>query len=187
MPLHIHFCRKSSKNTFYILCCMYLNSLFAVVSNGFLVFFPIRGALGFSLGSVLQEEGLERQLVALLRELSAEHYLPIFAHHRISLDMLSRMGPGDLAKVGSSCPSGGGEGSGQGPGPTQARRPLALHAVLGEAHVISCQRATLLPEGQNMCPICPQSCGYKARAMGAADPRLLPPVPPPRSDWIFTM
>ncbi|TKC34556.1 hypothetical protein EI555_017113, partial [Monodon monoceros] len=46
----------------------------------------------------LQEEGLERQLVALLVELSAEHYLPIFAHHRISLDMLSRMGPGDLAK-----------------------------------------------------------------------------------------
>uniref|UniRef100_A0A8D1Y180 Leucine rich repeat and sterile alpha motif containing 1 n=1 Tax=Sus scrofa TaxID=9823 RepID=A0A8D1Y180_PIG len=50
----------------------------------------------------LQEEGLERQLVALLVELSAEHYLPIFAHHRISLDMLSRMGPRDLAKVGSS-------------------------------------------------------------------------------------
>lgn len=45
--------------------------------------------------------------MALLVELSAEHYLPIFAHHRISLDMLSRMGPGDLAKVGSSCPSGG--------------------------------------------------------------------------------
>lgn len=50
----------------------------------------------------LQEEGLERQLVALLVELSAEHYLPIFAHHRISLDMLSRMGPRDLAKVGVS-------------------------------------------------------------------------------------
>ncbi|KAJ8792526.1 hypothetical protein J1605_019745 [Eschrichtius robustus] len=50
----------------------------------------------------LQEEGLEHQLVALLVELSAEHYLPIFAHHRISLDMLSRMGPGDLAKVGVS-------------------------------------------------------------------------------------
>ncbi|XP_006892600.1 PREDICTED: E3 ubiquitin-protein ligase LRSAM1 isoform X2 [Elephantulus edwardii] len=48
----------------------------------------------------LQEEGMERQLVALLVELSAEHYLPIFAHHRISLDMLSRMSPGDLAKVG---------------------------------------------------------------------------------------
>uniref|UniRef100_A0A8C2QK47 E3 ubiquitin-protein ligase LRSAM1 n=1 Tax=Cricetulus griseus TaxID=10029 RepID=A0A8C2QK47_CRIGR len=50
----------------------------------------------------LQEEGMERQLVALLVELSAEHYLPIFAHHRISLDMLSRMSPGDLAKVGVS-------------------------------------------------------------------------------------
>lgn len=50
----------------------------------------------------LQEEGMERQLVALLAELSAEHYLPIFAHHRISLAMLSRMSPGDLAKVGVS-------------------------------------------------------------------------------------
>ncbi|CAH6788936.1 Lrsam1 [Phodopus roborovskii] len=50
----------------------------------------------------LQEEGMERQLVTLLVELSAEHYLPIFAHHRISLDMLSRMSPGDLAKVGVS-------------------------------------------------------------------------------------
>lgn len=46
---------------------------------------------------------MERQLVALLVELSAEHYLPLFAHHRITLDMLSRMGPGDLAKVGSHC------------------------------------------------------------------------------------
>uniref|UniRef100_A0A2K6FH32 Leucine rich repeat and sterile alpha motif containing 1 n=1 Tax=Propithecus coquereli TaxID=379532 RepID=A0A2K6FH32_PROCO len=50
----------------------------------------------------LQEEGLEHQLVALLEELSAEHYLPIFAHHRISLDTLSQMSPGDLAKVGVS-------------------------------------------------------------------------------------
>ncbi|XP_027412122.1 E3 ubiquitin-protein ligase LRSAM1 isoform X2 [Bos indicus x Bos taurus] len=50
----------------------------------------------------LQEEGLERPLVALLVELSAEHYLPIFAHHRLSLAMLSRMGPADLAKVGVS-------------------------------------------------------------------------------------
>nr|XP_045017099.1 E3 ubiquitin-protein ligase LRSAM1 isoform X2 [Jaculus jaculus] len=50
----------------------------------------------------LQEEGMEHRLVGLLVELSAEHYLPIFAHHRISLDMLSRMSPEDLAKVGVS-------------------------------------------------------------------------------------
>lgn len=49
---------------------------------------------------------MERQLVALLEELSAEHYLPIFAHHRLSLDLLSQMSPGDLAKVGSSRPQG---------------------------------------------------------------------------------
>lgn len=57
---------------------------------------------------------MERQLAALLVDLSAEHYLPIFAHHRISLDTLSRMSPGDLAKVGSSSPSGEVEG-GTGP------------------------------------------------------------------------
>ncbi|XP_072488597.1 E3 ubiquitin-protein ligase LRSAM1 isoform X2 [Notamacropus eugenii] len=50
----------------------------------------------------LQEEGLEQQLVTLLVELSAEHYLPIFAHHRVSLGMLSHMSPGDLAKMGIS-------------------------------------------------------------------------------------
>ncbi|XP_078183739.1 E3 ubiquitin-protein ligase LRSAM1 isoform X5 [Callithrix jacchus] len=50
----------------------------------------------------LQEEGMESQLVALLEELSAEHYLPIFAHHRLSLALLSQMNPGDLAKLGVS-------------------------------------------------------------------------------------
>lgn len=40
--------------------------------------------------------------MALLEELSAEHYLPLFAHHRLSLELLSRMSPGDLAKVGGS-------------------------------------------------------------------------------------
>ncbi|XP_063172421.1 E3 ubiquitin-protein ligase LRSAM1 isoform X2 [Candoia aspera] len=48
----------------------------------------------------LQEGGLERQLVKLLTDLSAEQYVPIFAHHRISLEMLSNMVPGDLAKIG---------------------------------------------------------------------------------------
>uniref|UniRef100_A0A8C9ER51 Leucine rich repeat and sterile alpha motif containing 1 n=1 Tax=Pavo cristatus TaxID=9049 RepID=A0A8C9ER51_PAVCR len=39
----------------------------------------------------LQEEGLEKQLVNLLIELSAEQYVPVFAHHRISLEVLSTM------------------------------------------------------------------------------------------------
>nr|XP_021529716.1 E3 ubiquitin-protein ligase LRSAM1 isoform X3 [Aotus nancymaae] len=53
----------------------------------------------------LQEEGMEHQLVALLEELSAEHYLPIFAHHRLSLALLSQMSPGDLAKAPGSLQS----------------------------------------------------------------------------------
>ncbi|XP_068020180.1 E3 ubiquitin-protein ligase LRSAM1 isoform X1 [Melanerpes formicivorus] len=48
----------------------------------------------------LQEEGLEQQLVSLLLELSAEHYLPVFAHHRLSLQALSTMTASDLEKVG---------------------------------------------------------------------------------------
>ncbi|XP_015734120.1 E3 ubiquitin-protein ligase LRSAM1 isoform X2 [Coturnix japonica] len=48
----------------------------------------------------LQEEGLEKQLVNLLTELSAEHYVPVFAHHRISLGVLSTMTASDLEKMG---------------------------------------------------------------------------------------
>ncbi|KAM6372469.1 E3 ubiquitin-protein ligase LRSAM1 isoform 1-T2 [Pluvialis apricaria] len=48
----------------------------------------------------LQEEGLERQLLNLLIELSAEQYLPVFAHHRISLQALSTMTASDLEKLG---------------------------------------------------------------------------------------
>ncbi|NWS62734.1 LRSM1 ligase, partial [Chunga burmeisteri] len=48
----------------------------------------------------LQEEGLERQLVNLLIELSAEQYVPVFAHHRISLQTLSTMTGSDLEKIG---------------------------------------------------------------------------------------
>uniref|UniRef100_A0A8C3T7G9 Leucine rich repeat and sterile alpha motif containing 1 n=1 Tax=Chelydra serpentina TaxID=8475 RepID=A0A8C3T7G9_CHESE len=48
----------------------------------------------------LQEEGLERQLINLLIEMSAEQYIPIFAHHRLSLEMLSTMTLSDLAKIG---------------------------------------------------------------------------------------
>ena len=51
---------------------------------------------------VLQEEGLERQLVNLLIELSAEQYVPVFAHHQISLQTLSTMTASDLEKVRDS-------------------------------------------------------------------------------------
>uniref|UniRef100_H3B6I5 Leucine rich repeat and sterile alpha motif containing 1 n=1 Tax=Latimeria chalumnae TaxID=7897 RepID=H3B6I5_LATCH len=50
----------------------------------------------------LQEEGLERELVDLLTELSAEQYLPMFAHHRITMEMLRHMTPQELKKIGVS-------------------------------------------------------------------------------------
>ncbi|KFP39776.1 E3 ubiquitin-protein ligase LRSAM1, partial [Chlamydotis macqueenii] len=53
-----------------------------------------------SLPCVLQEEGLEQQLVNLLIELSAEQYVPVFAHHRISVQALSTMTASDLEKIG---------------------------------------------------------------------------------------
>lgn len=48
----------------------------------------------------LQEKGLEQQLVNLLLELSADQYVPVFAHHRISLEMLGTMSASDLEKLG---------------------------------------------------------------------------------------
>ncbi|NXQ34150.1 LRSM1 ligase, partial [Alaudala cheleensis] len=48
----------------------------------------------------LQEKGLEQQLVALLLELSADQYVPVFAHHQISLEMLGTMSASDLEKLG---------------------------------------------------------------------------------------
>ncbi|NWV20481.1 LRSM1 ligase, partial [Origma solitaria] len=48
----------------------------------------------------LQEKGLEQQLVNLLLELSADQYVPVFAHHRISLEMLGTMTARDLEKLG---------------------------------------------------------------------------------------
>ncbi|XP_059850318.1 E3 ubiquitin-protein ligase LRSAM1 isoform X4 [Hypanus sabinus] len=47
-----------------------------------------------------QEEGVEKALVDLLTELSADHYLPLFAHHRITLKMLRYMTAEDLQQVG---------------------------------------------------------------------------------------
>ncbi|KAI1232031.1 hypothetical protein IHE44_0007079, partial [Lamprotornis superbus] len=46
------------------------------------------------------EKGLEQQLVTLLLELSADQYMPVFAHHRISLEMLGTMSASDLEKLG---------------------------------------------------------------------------------------
>ncbi|NWQ68632.1 LRSM1 ligase, partial [Neopipo cinnamomea] len=48
----------------------------------------------------LQEQGLEQQLVALLLELCAEQYVPVFAHHRLSLEALGTMTASDLEKLG---------------------------------------------------------------------------------------
>nr|XP_033816189.1 E3 ubiquitin-protein ligase LRSAM1 isoform X2 [Geotrypetes seraphini] len=48
----------------------------------------------------LQESGLEKELVTILIKLSAVKYLPVFAHHRISLDVLKGMTPNDLQKIG---------------------------------------------------------------------------------------
>ncbi|XP_062361534.1 E3 ubiquitin-protein ligase LRSAM1 isoform X2 [Cinclus cinclus] len=48
----------------------------------------------------LQEKGLEQQLVTLLLELSADQYVPVFAHHRISLEILGTMSTSDLEKLG---------------------------------------------------------------------------------------
>lgn len=107
-------------------------------------------ASGFSsrsLGLLVQEDGLEHQLAALLVELSAEHYLPIFAHHRISLDTLSRMSPRDLAKVGSTGLLGAPREASWATGPTWPAVSLLFLQFLVRSAISKCPRAPLLPDG----------------------------------------
>ncbi|XP_078406530.1 E3 ubiquitin-protein ligase LRSAM1 isoform X1 [Cetorhinus maximus] len=47
-----------------------------------------------------REEGVEKALVDLLAELSADQYLPLFAHHRVTLKMLCYMTVEDLQQIG---------------------------------------------------------------------------------------
>lgn len=99
---------------------------------------------------------MERQLAALLVELSAEHYLPVFAHHRLSLDTLSRMSPGDLAKVGSSLSEEVRE-AGRATGPTWPR-DISHSSFLAKPAVIKCyqmSQSPWLPESQDTRPLCP--------------------------------
>ncbi|XP_010887998.3 E3 ubiquitin-protein ligase LRSAM1 [Esox lucius] len=48
----------------------------------------------------MEEAGVERDLVNLLCTLSAQHYLPIMAHHRVTAQALRHMTPQDLSKLG---------------------------------------------------------------------------------------
>lgn len=104
----------------------------------------------------MQAEGMERQLAALLVELSAEHYLPVFAHHRLSLDTLSRMSPRDLAKVGSGLSEEVRE-AGRATGPTWPR-DISHSSFLAKPAVIKCyqmSQSPWLPESQDTRPLCP--------------------------------
>ncbi|XP_067825640.1 E3 ubiquitin-protein ligase LRSAM1 isoform X2 [Heptranchias perlo] len=47
-----------------------------------------------------REEGVEKALVDLLAELSADQYLPLFAHQRVTLKMLRYMTAEDLHQIG---------------------------------------------------------------------------------------
>uniref|UniRef100_UPI003AAACC6E E3 ubiquitin-protein ligase LRSAM1 isoform X2 n=1 Tax=Centroberyx gerrardi TaxID=166262 RepID=UPI003AAACC6E len=48
----------------------------------------------------MQEAGVEKELVNLLCKLSAQHYLPILAHHRVTTEALQHMNASDLSKLG---------------------------------------------------------------------------------------
>ncbi|XP_041753482.1 E3 ubiquitin-protein ligase LRSAM1 [Coregonus clupeaformis] len=48
----------------------------------------------------MQEAGVESDLVNLLCKLSAQHYLPILAHHRVTSEALRHMTTKDLCKLG---------------------------------------------------------------------------------------
>ncbi|KAM8829200.1 E3 ubiquitin-protein ligase LRSAM1 isoform 2-T3 [Spinachia spinachia] len=48
----------------------------------------------------MQEAGVEKELVNLICKLSAQHYLPILAHHRVTTEALRHMTSSDLQKIG---------------------------------------------------------------------------------------
>ncbi|KAM6901174.1 E3 ubiquitin-protein ligase LRSAM1 isoform 2-T2 [Lycodopsis pacificus] len=48
----------------------------------------------------MQEAGVEKELVNLICKLSAQHYLPILAHHRVTTEALRHMTTSDLKKIG---------------------------------------------------------------------------------------
>lgn len=48
---------------------------------------------------LLQEAGVEKELVNILCKMSAQHYLPILAHHRVTTEGLRHMTSSDLKKV----------------------------------------------------------------------------------------
>ncbi|XP_037608598.1 E3 ubiquitin-protein ligase LRSAM1 isoform X1 [Sebastes umbrosus] len=48
----------------------------------------------------MQEAGVEKELVNLLCRLSAQHYLPVLAHHRVTIEALRHMNSSDLKKLG---------------------------------------------------------------------------------------
>ncbi|XP_061554065.1 E3 ubiquitin-protein ligase LRSAM1 isoform X3 [Phycodurus eques] len=48
----------------------------------------------------MQEAGVEKDLVNILCKLSAQHYLPIMAHHRVTTEALRHMNSSDLKKLG---------------------------------------------------------------------------------------
>ncbi|XP_017553283.1 E3 ubiquitin-protein ligase LRSAM1 isoform X2 [Pygocentrus nattereri] len=50
----------------------------------------------------MQEAGVDKDLGSLLCKLSAQHYLPIIAHHRITAEALRHMTTRDLSKLGIS-------------------------------------------------------------------------------------
>ncbi|XP_062844283.1 E3 ubiquitin-protein ligase LRSAM1 isoform X2 [Trichomycterus rosablanca] len=50
----------------------------------------------------MQETGVDKDLVNLLYKLSAQHYLPIIAHHRITPEALRHMTNKELSKLGIS-------------------------------------------------------------------------------------
>uniref|UniRef100_A0AAQ4R3I3 RING-type domain-containing protein n=1 Tax=Gasterosteus aculeatus aculeatus TaxID=481459 RepID=A0AAQ4R3I3_GASAC len=48
----------------------------------------------------MQEAGVEKELINLICKLSAQHYLPILAHHRVTTEALRHMTSSDLKKIG---------------------------------------------------------------------------------------
>ena len=86
-------------------------------------------------------------------------------------------GPWGPGQGGQQLPLGGGEGGGQGPGPTQPRGHLLFTQFLVRPASSAVPGPPCSQKARACAPPAPSHVATKARAVGAADPRLLPPCP----------
>uniref|UniRef100_A0A665V962 Leucine rich repeat and sterile alpha motif containing 1 n=1 Tax=Echeneis naucrates TaxID=173247 RepID=A0A665V962_ECHNA len=110
----------------------------------------------------VQEAGIEGDLVSLLSKLSAQHYLPILAHHRVTAEALRYMSSSDLRKVHLPYiePSGAAEVHHSHSGPLTCMSGSSQVIFLPCGHVCCCQ---VCSNALLTCPLCRSNISQRIR------------------------